>query len=113
MVLAYDSHGTITALRGAGRGDDGSRPFQLAITRTGASASPSSAARNSRCCGSCDVEGAISTTGPGPRGGSTRSPGGSHSSGPTTRSHAGHARGYSSCGSVATSASDREIPVWT
>ena len=44
---------------------------------------------------------------------STRSPGGSHSSGPTTRSHAGQSRGYSSCGSVATSVSERESPVWT
>ena len=58
-------------------------------------------------------DGAIRTTGPSPPGGSTRSPGGSHISGPTTRSHDGHARGYSSAGSVATSVKPRESPVWT
>ena len=38
---------------------------------------------------------------------------GSHSSGPTSRTHAGQSRGYSSCGAVATSASEREMPVCT
>ena len=40
--------------------------------------------------GSCAVDGATSTTGPRPGGGATRSPGGSHSSGPTSRSHGAH-----------------------
>ena len=99
--------------RGGAIGGSGSRPFQVAITRTGSPARPSSAARSSRCSRSCAVEGATSTTGPSPGGGSTFSPGGSHISGPTTRTHAGHSRGYSSCGSVATSVSSRESIVCT
>ena len=98
IVREYDSHGTTTAFAGAGS-DGGSRPFQVAITRTGSSASPSSAARSSRCDGSWAVDGATSTTGPEPGGGATGDDGGSHSSGPTTRTHDGQSRGYSSCGS--------------
>ena len=106
---------TARARRWAARaiGGSGSRPFQVAITRTGSPARPSSAARSSRCSRSCAVEGATSTTGPSPGGGSTFSPGGSHISGPTTRAHDGHSRGYSSCGSVATSVSSRESIVCT
>ena len=84
----------------------------MAITRTRAPASPSSAARSIRCSGSCAVDGATSTTGPSPGGGATCSPGGSHISGPTTRSHGSQRRGYSSCGSVPISVSARESPLW-
>jgi hypothetical protein len=90
-----------------------SGPFQLAITRTGAPASPASAARSSVRSGSCEVDGATSTTGSLPGGGATDGPDGSHSSGPTIRVHVGQSRGYSSCGSVATIVSSRESPVCT
>src|SRR3954449_8566616 len=85
----------------------------IAMTRTGSSASASRAARTSDPEGSCDVEGATSTTGSEPSTGDTSGPPGSHSSGPTTRHHDGHSRGYSSCGSVATIVSERESPVCT
>ena len=42
------------------------RRAEIAITRTGSSASPSRHASSSRCEGSCDVEVATSTTGPSP-----------------------------------------------
>ena len=47
----------------SGRGRDGRRRFHVASMRTGASASPASAACKSRCSGSCAVEGATSTSG--------------------------------------------------
>ena len=54
-------------------------------TRTGGAArARRSAARSSWCVGSCDVDGATSTSGSSPGGSSTSSDGGSHSSGPTT-----------------------------
>ena len=107
IVSAYDIHGTSTALAGAGRGSE------IAITRTGSSASPSRHASSRRCDGSCEVEVATSTTGPRPGGGETRGPPGSHSIGPTTRCHGCHARGYSSCGNVPTIVSARDNPVCT
>ena len=64
IVRAYDSQGTSTALAGDSIGGSGARPLYVAITRTGARASPASAARSSRCSGSCAVDGATSTTGP-------------------------------------------------
>ena len=67
IVFEYDSHGTSTALSGTVIGSFGSRPLYVAITRTGAPARPSSAARSRECEGSCEVEGATSTTGPLPR----------------------------------------------
>ena len=65
----------------------------------------------SRCSGSCEVLGATSTSGASPGGSSTSPNGCSHSSGPVT-AHPGprRARGYSSCGNVATIASSREMP---
>ena len=66
------------------------------------SASPSSAARSSRWSGSWAVDGATSTSGSSPGGGSTSSYGGSQISGPTTWTCAGQRRGYSSSGNVPT-----------
>src|SRR5439155_1128076 len=60
IVRAYDSHGTSTALAGTSTGP---APGATAITRTGSSASPSSAARSRRWPRSCAVDGAIRTTG--------------------------------------------------
>ena len=75
-----------------------------ASTRTGASARPASVARSSRCDGSCEVDGATSTSGPSPGGsshlGRTAAP---TAAGPTTCvAGSATARGYSSCGNVAT-----------
>ncbi|HWY18467.1 MAG TPA: hypothetical protein VNY27_07120 [Solirubrobacteraceae bacterium] len=58
------------------------------------------------------MDGAISTSGSSPGGSSTSSAGGSHISGPTTCAHSGHARGYSNCGNVPTSASSWLVPPW-
>ncbi len=71
-------------MAGTSTGGEGSRPLKVAITRTGAPASPASAARSSAWPGSCEVEGATSTTGLSPGSGATRSPGGSHGNGPVT-----------------------------
>ena len=48
---------------GTSTGSPSGLPFQTARTRTGASARPRSVARSSRCAGSCEVEGATSTSG--------------------------------------------------
>ena len=98
-------HRVARARRPAGRARARSRWRSRAPARPPGPPAPRAAAG---ARGSCAVEGATSTTGPSPGGGSTRSPGGSHISGPTTRAHDGQSRGYSSCGSVATSVSARE-----
>ncbi len=83
----------------------------VASTRTGSSASASSATRSSRHSGSCEVLGAITTSGSPPSGTAVSSPSGSSKkSGPLTRTFAGHRRGYSSWGKVATTASSSLIP---
>ena len=74
---------------------------------------PRARARSRVWPGSCEVDGAISTSGSSPGGGATSGAGGSHMSGPTTCVPAGHARGYSSWGNVATSASASLMPPWT
>ncbi|HYH58195.1 MAG TPA: hypothetical protein VD790_03085 [Thermoleophilaceae bacterium] len=85
-VRAYESQSTTRAFGGVGRPTTGSpRRFVVAITRTGSSASPSSAARSIRWSRSCDVLGATSTSGSSPGGSSTSSVGRSYISGPTTR----------------------------
>src|SRR6185312_14032734 len=71
MVCEYDAHGTTTALGG------GEETSPIAITRTGSSARPSSAARTKRPLRSCEVDGAIKTTGSEPSTGETNGPGGS------------------------------------
>ena len=91
----------------------GGRRFQVASTRTRARANPATAALSMRCCGSCEVEGATTTSGASPAGGSMRWNGGSHSSGPTTCTWGGHSRGYSSCGYVPTSTSRSDSPPCT
>jgi hypothetical protein len=113
IVCAYESQSTSRAFAGTSIGTVGSRRFVVASTRTGSSASPSSAARSIRCSGSWAVEGATSTSGALPGGGSTGPNGCSHISGPVTRTQGSSGRGYSSCGKVATSASSWEIPPCT
>src|SRR3954454_6493776 len=107
MVWEYETQGTTTAFAG------GEATSPIAITRTGSSARPSSAARTSRPSRSCEVEGATSTTGPEPSTGETSGPGGSHINGPTTFTHGSQSRGYSSCGSAPTSVKERDNPVCT
>jgi hypothetical protein len=113
IVREYDSQSTTRALGGTRAGSGMPGRLVVAITRTGSSRSPSNAAAIIRPSGSCEVLGAISTSGASPGGGSTASAGRSQSSGPVT-SKAGFQsrRGYSSCGKVATSARSREIPLW-
>ncbi|HUJ34525.1 MAG TPA: hypothetical protein VLW51_04905 [Solirubrobacteraceae bacterium] len=87
---------------GTPAGRPNGRRFHVASTRTGSPPSPASAARSSRCEGSWAVDGATSTSGSSPGGGSTAENGGSHISGPTTCTPAGQRRGYSSWGNVPT-----------
>src|SRR3954454_6371787 len=111
IVLPYGTQSTSVAF--AGIGTSSARRSVLASTRTGRPASPASAARRRRCSRSCDVDGASSTSGSSPSGSATSFAGGSQRSGPTTWVDDGHARGYSSCGNVATRHSAREIPPCT
>src|SRR5205085_387395 len=116
IVREYDSQSTSLAFGGTRRGPRSlPRRFVLANTRTGSSARPSSAACSIRSVGSCDVLGAIRTSGSSPGGGSGISPFGcSQSSGPVTFIHGSHrSRGYSSWGKVAIRASSREVPPCT
>src|SRR4051794_3292165 len=113
IVRPYGIQSTSVALAGTPPGRSSARRSVLATTRTGRSARPSSAARSRRCPRSCDVDGASRTSGSAPGGSATSAAGGSQSSGPTTCVCGVHARGYSSCGNVATRHSAREIPPWT
>jgi hypothetical protein len=71
IVRAYDTHSTMRAFSGTSIGRGGGRRLCVASTRTGSSASPSSAAASIRWSRSCAVDGAISTSGSSPGGSST------------------------------------------